>query len=69
MCSLDVSLYGVMMSWGFYEFDELSFDEMTAFKYFSEGLFCDLFPEGNKLQLLFLSMECFILSNTPSGQK
>ena len=39
MCSLDVSLYGVMMSWGFYEFDELSFDEMTAFKYFSEGLF------------------------------
>ena len=22
MCSLDVSLYGVMMSWGFYEFDE-----------------------------------------------
>ena len=39
VCSLDVSLYGVMMSWGFYEFDELSFDEMTAFKYFSEGLF------------------------------
>ena len=28
-----------MMSWGFYEFDELSFDEMTAFKYFFEGLF------------------------------
>ena len=22
VCSLDVSLYGVMMSWGFYEFDE-----------------------------------------------
>ena len=37
VCSLDVSLYGVM-SWGFYEFDELSFDE-AAFKYFFEGLF------------------------------
>ena len=28
VCSLDVSLYGVMMSWVFYEFDELSFNEM-----------------------------------------
>ena len=64
MCSLDVSLYGVMMSWGFYEFDELSFDEMTQ-----DRCAAGLFPEGNKLQLLFLSMECFILSNTSSGQK
>ena len=54
-----------MMSWGFYEFDELSFDEMTQ----DRCAAADLFPEGNKLQLLFLSMECFILSNTPSGQK
>ena len=31
--------------------------------FFWRPFFCDLFPEGNKLQLLFLSMECFILSN------
>ena len=47
-----------MMSWGFYEFDELSFDEMTQDRCAAAGLF----PEGNKLQLLFLSMECFILT-------